>query len=177
MEFRYGTGKNGMYIDGHEHEDVVNYRQNVFLPLWYSTLELHMMHWTPDGKQIPPSFPDFPLNKRVVLITHDESTFYANDRQKLCWIHSSEKPEPVRKGEGVSIMVSDFCSPDLGWLRSKDGAKEARILFKAGKSQDGYFNCEDLCQQIEVANELFEDNFPGTAIAAFGFDNDPGHQK
>ncbi|KIJ53233.1 hypothetical protein M422DRAFT_242361 [Sphaerobolus stellatus SS14] len=74
-------------------------------------------------------------------------------------------------------MVSDFCSPDLGWLQSKDGAKEARILFKAGKSRDGYFNCEDLCQQIEVAIELFEDNFPGTAIAAFGFDNAPGHQK
>jgi hypothetical protein len=24
---------------------------------------------------------------------------------------------------------------------------------------------------------LFEDNFPGTAVAAFGFDNAPGHQK
>ncbi|KIJ27259.1 hypothetical protein M422DRAFT_271572 [Sphaerobolus stellatus SS14] len=111
MEFRYGTGKNGMYIDGHEREDI------------------------------------------------------------------SEKPEPVQKGEGASIMVSDFCSPDLGWLQSKNGETEARILFKAGKSRDGYFSCEDLCQQIELAIEPFEDHFPGTAIAAFGFDNAPGHQK
>ncbi|KIJ33887.1 hypothetical protein M422DRAFT_182735 [Sphaerobolus stellatus SS14] len=177
MEFHYGTGKNGMYIDGHEHEDVVNYRQNTFLPLWYSTIEPHMVHWTSDGKELPPSLPDFPLNKRVVLVTHDESTFYANDRRKLRWIHKSEKPEPVQKGEGTSIMVSDFCSPDLGWLRSKNGETEARILFKAGKSRDGYFSCEDLCQQIELAIELFEDHFPGTAIAAFGFGNAPGHQK
>ncbi|KIJ36426.1 hypothetical protein M422DRAFT_120266, partial [Sphaerobolus stellatus SS14] len=72
MEFRYGTGKNGMYIDGHEREDVVHY------------------------------------HKRIVLLTHDESTFYVNDRCKLHWIHKDEKPEPVGKGEGVSIMVSDF---------------------------------------------------------------------
>ncbi|KIJ55367.1 hypothetical protein M422DRAFT_151573 [Sphaerobolus stellatus SS14] len=74
-------------------------------------------------------------------------------------------------------MVSDFCSPDLGWLKSKDGTREARILFKAGKNRDGYFNCDDLLAQLDLAIELFEDNFPGTAIAAFGFDNAPGHQK
>jgi len=35
--------------------------------------------------------------------------------------HISEKAQPIQKGEGTSIMVSDFCSPDLGWLKSKDG--------------------------------------------------------
>ncbi|KIJ36425.1 hypothetical protein M422DRAFT_179409 [Sphaerobolus stellatus SS14] len=75
-------------------------------------------------------------------------------------------------------MVSDFCPPDLGWLRSKDGSREARILFKAGKSRDGYFSCDDLCAQTELAIELFETHFPlGNVIAAFGFDNAPGHQK
>lgn len=83
----------------------------------------------------------------------------------------------VKKGEGVSIMVSDFCSPDLGWLKLQDGSHKTRVLFKAGKSHDGYFNCNDLCQQTELTIELFEDNFPGNAVAAFGFDNTPGHQK
>src|SRR6266481_4772076 len=55
--------------------------------------------------------------------------------------------------------------------------KEARIYFKAGKGRDGYFDCADLCAQTEIAIELHEDNFGGTAIAAFGFDNAPGHQK
>jgi len=36
-------------------------------------------------------------------------------------MHKDEKAEPVQKGEGSSIMVSDFCSPDLGWLKSRDG--------------------------------------------------------
>ena len=55
--------------------------------------------------------------------------------------------------------------------------QEARIIFKAGKNRDGYFDCANLCKQTERAIELFEDNFPGTAVAAFGFNNAPGHQK
>jgi len=74
-------------------------------------------------------------------------------------------------------MVSDFCSPDLGWLQSKDGKEEVRMLFKAGKDRDGYFTNEDLLAQTEKAIELFEDNFPGNAVAAFAFDNATTHQK
>jgi len=59
----------------------------------------------------------FPQKKHMVLVTHKESTFYS----KTQWIHKSERPDPVNKGEGSSLMVSDFCSPDLGWLKSKDG--------------------------------------------------------
>ncbi|KIJ31485.1 hypothetical protein M422DRAFT_266863 [Sphaerobolus stellatus SS14] len=68
-------------------------------------------------------------------------------------------------------------SKDLGWLKSKDSTREARILFKAGKNREGYFSNEDLCAQTELAIELFEDNFPGTAVALFAFDNVPSHQK
>ncbi len=56
-------------------------------------------------------------------------------------------------------------------------SKEAQLYFKAGKNWDGYFDAEDLWVQVEVAIDLFEDNFPGTAIGAFGFDNAPSHQK
>ncbi|KAF8582984.1 hypothetical protein K439DRAFT_1647402 [Ramaria rubella] len=132
----------------HRMYDIVEYRTHIFLPL--------MMTWTHENTP---------------------STFYANDQRKTRWVHITEKAEPVRKGEGASIMVSDFYSPDLGWLKSKDGSCEARILFKAGKNRDGYFDCEDFCKQTELAIELFEDNFPGTAVAAFGFNNAPGHQK
>ncbi|KIJ41594.1 hypothetical protein M422DRAFT_255516 [Sphaerobolus stellatus SS14] len=165
-----------MYIDGHERKDVIDYRQNVFLPFWHS-IEPLMMKWNCDGTITLPVLSNFPHNKRIVWITHDESTFYAHDQRKLRWVHASEKAKPVRKGEGTSTMVSDFVSPDLGWLKSKDGLRESRVIFKAGKSRDGYFDCADLCQQIELAIELFETHFPGTAIAAFGFDNAPGHQK
>ena len=62
----------------------------------------------------------FPQKKCVVLVTHNGSTFYVNDHRKTQWIHKSERPEPVCKGEGSFLMVSDFCSLDLGWLKSKD---------------------------------------------------------
>ena len=56
-------------------------------------------------------------------------------------------------------------------------SQEAHIIFKAGKSRDGYFNCADLCAWTEWAIELFEHKFPRTAVAEFRFDNAPGHQK
>jgi hypothetical protein len=121
MQYCYGKPQNGMYVDGHERTDVVTYHQEVFLPFW-AAIEDRMMTWDKDGKPTDPcAMPNFLEQKCVVLVTHDESTFYANGRRKSRWIHGSERPEPVRKGEGSSLMVSDFCSPDLGWLRSKDG--------------------------------------------------------
>jgi len=121
MEYHYGRPKNGMYIDGHEHEDVMEYHTKVFLPFWFS-IEEQMMTWDNNNEPIfPCGMAMFPQKKCVVLVTHNESTFYANDHRKTQWIHKSERPEPVRKGEGSSLMVSDFCSPDLGWLKSKDG--------------------------------------------------------
>jgi hypothetical protein len=108
-----------MYVDGHEWDDVVEYHTSIFLPFW-TAIEDQMIKWTKDNEPLYPRLPNFPEQKHIILVTHDESTFYANDRRKTWWIHINEKAQPVRKGEGSSIMVSDFCSPDLGWLKSKD---------------------------------------------------------
>jgi hypothetical protein len=110
----------------------------------------------------------FPVEKRIILLNHDESTLYMYDQQKTRWIHDNEKNKPVRKGEGVAIMVSDFTSPDLGWLCSKDGGNEAR---------DGYFSNVDLIKQTENAIDILEDNFPvGNVSGLFAFDNATTHQ-
>ena len=114
MQYKYGKHQNGMYIDGHECTDVIEYWMDIFLPFWES-IEGEMMKW--DNENIPifsKGIPAFPHRKRIVLVTHDESTFYENDWRKTCWVHASEKPELVQKGEGASLMVSDFCSPDWG---------------------------------------------------------------
>ena len=84
-----------MYVDGHECADVVKYQMDVFLPFWAS-IKGEMMKW--DNKNIPilpNGIPTFPQRKRIVLVTHDESTFYANDQRKTRWVHASENPEPV----------------------------------------------------------------------------------
>ena len=57
---------------------------------------------------------------RLILVTHDESIFYANDRRKSGWFHTSHKPTLERKGEGVSLMVSDFLTSEWGRLRHGD---------------------------------------------------------
>jgi hypothetical protein len=36
LGYRWREEKKGQYADGHEREDVVTYRQNIFLPLWRS---------------------------------------------------------------------------------------------------------------------------------------------
>lgn len=55
--------------------------------------------------------------------------------------------------------------------------REARILFKAGKSWDGYFTAENLIEQVDHAIDIFEEKTSGFATGLFMFDNAPSHQK
>lgn len=115
-----------MYSDGHEREDVVHYRQNRFLPRWRE-LEARTRWWNRNhtDEQIEfdartRAFFSSSLDARIVVIwRHDESTFYANDRRDLRWVHESETAKIKAKGEGASQMVGDFMSPDYGFMRSK----------------------------------------------------------
>ena len=50
-------------------------------------------------------------------VTHDESTFYANDQRKQGYWHPDEARAPVRKDEGSSIMVADLLTPEIGRLK------------------------------------------------------------
>src|ERR1700676_1001628 len=86
--------------------------------------------------------------------------FYANDHRKLCWAHKNETAVPCPKGEGASLMVSDFVSADYGWLRSPDNTKEARVFFKAGKNREGYFTNEDILNQTTVAMDILTEFYP-----------------
>src|SRR5882724_11051646 len=51
MEYHYGRPKNGMYVDGHECEDAMEYCTKVFLPFWFS-IEEWMMTWDNNNKPI-----------------------------------------------------------------------------------------------------------------------------
>lgn len=56
----------------------------------------------------------------LILVTHDESTFYKTDQRKTKWTHATQKPQPEKKGEGKSIMVSAFLTSEWGLLRDED---------------------------------------------------------
>ncbi|KAF8486647.1 hypothetical protein JB92DRAFT_3130812 [Gautieria morchelliformis] len=175
MDWRYGRKKNGMYIDGHEQEDVVQYRK-AFLARWEEYLK-RMVTYDKEGNvaSIPDGFPIPGGRCHLILVTHDESTFYANDCRKTKWTHSSHKSTPERKGDGVSLMVSDFLTYE--WGRLRNGDEEARLVFKAGKNHDGYFTAEDLLKQVDHAIDIFEGKTKGLATCLFLFDNAPSHQK
>jgi hypothetical protein len=70
----------------------------------------------PSSFQLPPGTPFC-----LILVTHDESTFYLNDQRKTFWQHEGAKAVPPPKGEGASIMVSDFLTAEWGRLTSSDG--------------------------------------------------------
>ena len=61
-----------------------------------------------------------------MLVTHDESTFNANDGKRRLWLKNGE--QPLRpKGKGKGIMVSGFLTPG-GILRVPDHVPDADLL-------------------------------------------------
>jgi hypothetical protein len=180
LDWRFGPRKNGMYVDGHEREDVVAYRA-AFVKRWLEEYEPRMVAYdndgnpvkNPEGYVLEGKYRGQPF--RIILVTHDESTFYANDRRKVGWSHKSATGKPQAKGEGESIMVSDFLTMEWGRLTHED--QEARLLFRAGKNRDGWFSSDDLLIQVDRAIDIFEAKTNGFAVALFLFDNAPSHQK
>ncbi|RDB19555.1 hypothetical protein Hypma_013355 [Hypsizygus marmoreus] len=155
-------------------EDIVNYvaRPEIFLPA-IATLEARTRKWGSadgEGQVLEPG------QRRVVLWFHDESTFYAHDQRRLRWVHKSEKAVPYAKGEGASLMIADFVSADYGWLRSLDGKESARIVFKAGKARDGYFDNENIRAQAAIAMDILSKWFPDEDHVLV-FDNATTHVK
>ncbi|KAF8150577.1 hypothetical protein B0H34DRAFT_801519 [Crassisporium funariophilum] len=174
--WRYARKENGMYVDGHKRADVVQYRTE-FIAQW-AEYEKRFLKYDNDGNPTNRlvSFPVAQVGRfRIILVTHDESTFYANDCRKTKWIHASATAVAEAKGEGQSLMASEFCVPEWGPLR--DGIETARIIFKAGKNRDGWFASEDLLAQVDTAIDVFEGRTNGFATGLSMFDNAPSHQK
>ncbi len=117
----------GIYIDGHEREDVVSYRKE-FLK---EALNLQQSHQPPpppcsDKPDPPPlpgpstaselSAPPERHDKKLVMIYHDESIFCTNEGQTWIW-GTEDKPAILPKTKGSGIMVSDFVDEHNGFLR------------------------------------------------------------
>ena len=119
----YRKLKNGMYLDRHEREDVVEYRQG-FVECWMR-YKWRFHQW--DHNETELSCPNgFPVHGVIrcfclILVTYDESMFFQNDEGNTGWSHATSKTKPKAKGNGQSLMVSDFLTPDWGLLH--DGKK------------------------------------------------------
>jgi hypothetical protein len=151
---------------------VVEYQQAVFFPVWEELLSC-TRSYTIDGNEclVLPS-----PARWLVVWNHDESTYYANDRRKICWVHKMETAVPYPKGEGPSLMVADFVSPDYGWLQSPDGVQKAWVIFKAGKNCEGYFTNEDILKQASSAMDILQQHHADEDHVLV-FDNATTHLK
>lgn len=171
LGYRYKAAPKGQYADGHERDDVVFYRQNIFLPQWRQIKD-KMASWDEKLVESPPC----EGGRQVITWFHDESIFYAHDRRKKGWYHKDAPAKPYAKGEGASLMVADFVSADFGWLCSPDGKRSARRLFKPGKNRDGYFSNEDIQDQAQEAMNILLEYYP-QFDHVFVYDNATTHLK
>jgi hypothetical protein len=169
LDYHWAYDPKDQYVDGHEQEDVVDYRQNVFLPRW-----ANIKACTQDWSNCQPD--PLPHKRKVVVWFHNELTFYANDRRVARWVHSNEAAKPYAKGEGASHMVADLVSANYGWLRSPDGEEEARVLFKAGKNCEGYFTAKNILNQAAMAIDILKKHYPDEDHVLV-YDNATTHQK
>ncbi len=71
--------KKGVYMDGHERPDVIDYWVNTFLPLM-AQLEKQMVHWVMNRSELVCVNPELgPDENRVIAVFQDESCFHVNE--------------------------------------------------------------------------------------------------
>lgn len=65
----------------------------------------------------------------LVLVTHDESTFYAHDRRKNYWSPDSASATSECKGEGPSLMISELMTNEWVCLSCREEEDEYVTYF------------------------------------------------
>jgi len=63
------------------------------------------------------------VERRLVLILHDESTTQANDGKKMSWVHEKEHALK-KKGAGRGVHQSDVICSTVRWLKSASQSLE-----------------------------------------------------
>ena len=122
LGWQHGRHQNGMYADGHEQEDVVDYRRK--FAEQFEQHEQRFPTWDDTGNELaqPSGFlmPGAIGHFQLILVTHDKSTFYQNDQRQIYWGCPGKNVTPKPKGEGLTLMVSDFLTADWGPLHDDD---------------------------------------------------------
>jgi len=76
--------KKGVYMDGHGHADVVEYQQQVFLPVM-AEFERWMAHY--EGPELKQVAPNLALGEcEIIPNFHNKSSFHANEESCSAWL-------------------------------------------------------------------------------------------
>ena len=117
-----------------------------------------------------------------ILIVHDKSIFYSNDRKRGVWAQDGQLPLR-KKGNGKSIMISEFLTEarEPFCLTSDEISlnltipEKTCVILRPGKNEEGYWTSQNLVEQVELkAIPIFETIFP-ECVEVFMFDNSSNH--
>ena len=85
LGYRHIELQKGLYVDGHDHADVVEYCNKVFLPKMHE-YECRMTHY--DGKELTPQPPQLELGeKQIITLWHDEALCMQMSSRDMLGVH------------------------------------------------------------------------------------------
>ena len=100
LGFSPSSTKKGVYIDGHERQDVVDYRK-LFLTKMNILETTHAQSPQPSD-EVQVFTESDSSKKKLVLIYHDESIFHSNDAQGWAWAEKwGQQIKPKGQGKGI----------------------------------------------------------------------------
>ena len=82
MGYKWKEVQKGVFINGHEHKDVVEYKKTFLKEI--KLLLTYFLKFSEDGSILEKDYPDDyavgrPDRRPIIMITHDENTFLANN--------------------------------------------------------------------------------------------------
>ena len=174
LGWRNTVVKKGVYMDGHERVDVVDYRQKFFLPAMAEFEKRMAQYEGPELKRIPPTLA--PGEREIIPNFHDESTFHGNEESRSAWLRNDEQPLR-KKGRGKLIHVSAFINPETGrliYVNKSGHVRDSTKIIYPGSQGDAWWDTEQLLVQMADAVEVFELAHQGKQ-ALFIFDQSSAH--
>ncbi|KAL7413687.1 hypothetical protein BDY24DRAFT_389299, partial [Mrakia frigida] len=177
--FRRAFTKKGVFVDGHDKEEVKRYRQDEYLPRMSEYRRRAATFVGPELTRVEPTLVGD--EKEVYPLFHDESCIHAGEYKKHNWLGEGQQILPS-KGEGRLMHVSDFvcASTDSGRLVKKDSAgnvlEDSRVIIYPGAGGDNWWVMENLLAQLKNTIRLFEELHPN-AQALVVFDCSSAHES
>ena len=139
--FQYISHKKGLYFDGHDREDVVAYRQNVFIPTFKSYEPRLVRHVVGDVEtELVMQLRNY-VERRLVLVPHNEMISQAHDATAKSWVMGDEH-RLRKKGVGQGLHTSGCISSTSGWL------DEGCEVLEYGKNHGGFWTGELFVKQV-----------------------------
>lgn len=146
LGFGFVEHAKAIYFDGHERPDVVDDRQDRFIPEIDSCRDNMVEYVVGDVnvEKLKSPLEDHRYNcvqPRFVLAAHDEMTCQCHDDKGKSWGPVDEQPLK-KKGVGRGIHRSEVICSTVGWM------KKAGESLEYGKNHEGWWNGEMFCKQV-----------------------------